>query len=126
MQKLLYAIIALVLFNNVQAQTPPSLTITQFATGFSVPVGIENCGDSRLFIVQQRGLIRILNANGSINSTAFLDISSLVSSSGNERGLLGLAFHPDYATNGYFYVNYTRSSDGATRVSRFSVNPADP
>jgi glucose/arabinose dehydrogenase len=126
MRKLIYAIIALALFNNVQAQTPPSLTLTQFAQGFSIPVGIEHCGDSRLFIVQQRGLIRILNANGSINSTAFLDITSLVSSSGNERGLLGLAFHPDYATNGYFYVNYTRSSDGATRVSRFSVNPADP
>lgn len=126
MQKLIYAIIALVIFNNVQAQTPPSLTITQFATGFSIPVGIENCGDSRLFIVQQRGLIRILNANGTINSSAFLDISSLVSSTGNERGLLGLTFHPNYATNGYFYVNYTRSSDGATRVSRFSVNPANP
>ena len=126
MQKLLYAIIALVLFNNVQAQTPPSLTITQFATGFSIPVGIEHCGDSRLFIVQQRGLIKILNANGTTNSAAFLDIASLVSSSGNERGLLGLAFHPDYANNGYFYVNYTRSSDGATRISRFSVNPSDP
>lgn len=126
MQKLLYTLIALVLFNNAQAQTPPSLTITQFATGFSIPVGIENCGDSRLFIVQQRGVIKILNANGTTNSAAFLDIPSLVSSSGNERGLLGLAFHPDYANNGYFYVNYTQASGGATRVSRFSVNPADP
>ncbi len=126
MQKLLYAFIALVCFNNLQAQTPPSLTFTQFATGFSIPVGIEHCGDDRLFIVQQRGIIKILNANGTTNSAAFLDITSLVSSSGNERGLLGLAFHPNYTTNGYFYVNYTRLSDGATRVSRFSVNPADP
>ena len=62
MQKLLYTFIALVLFNNVQAQTPPSLTITQFAQGFSIPIGIEHCGDSRLFIVQQRGIIKILNA----------------------------------------------------------------
>ena len=51
MQKLFYAIIALVLFNNVQAQTPPSLTITQFATGFSIPVGIVNCVDSSVLLV---------------------------------------------------------------------------
>lgn len=126
MKKVIYAIAATLVFNNVQAQTAPSLTLTQFATGFSVPVGIEHCGDSRLFIVQQRGLIKILNANGTTNSAAFLDISSLVSSSGNERGLLGLAFHPNYAQNGYFYVNYTQASGGATRISRFSVNPNDP
>lgn len=126
MRKLIYAIASLIIFNNVQAQTTPTIAVTQWVTGFSSPVGMEHCGDSRLFVVQQRGLIRILNANGTINSAAFLDIASLVSSSGNERGLLGLAFHPNYATNGYFYVNYTRSSDGATRISRFSVNPNDP
>jgi glucose/arabinose dehydrogenase len=128
MQKLLYTFITLLFINNAQAQTTPTIAVTQFATGFTQPVGLEHCGDSRMFIVQQAGLIKILNANGTTNSAAFLDISSLVTqpSGQSEQGLLGLAFHPDYATNGYFYVNYTRVSDGATRVSRFSVNPNDP
>ncbi len=125
MKQLLYAFASLVIFNNVQAQTP-TIAVTQFATGFTSPVGMEHCGDDRLFVVQQRGLIRILNTNATINSAAFLDITSLVNSTGDERGLLGLAFHPNYANNGYFYVNYTRSSDGATRISRFTRNPADP
>jgi len=103
-----------------------TIALQSFATGFSSPVEITHpVNDSRLFVVQQRGLIRILNSNGSINSTPFLSLVGTVSSSGSERGLLGLAFHPNYASNGYFYVNYTRLSDGATVISRFSVS-SDP
>lgn len=123
MKKLFTLTLALLLIQAVESQT---LTISQFATGFSSPVGVENAGDNRLFVLQQRGLIKIVNPNGSVNSTPFLDISNLVSQTGDERGLLGLAFHPDYENNGYFYINYTRSSNGATRISRFSVNPSDP
>lgn len=126
MKKIICLLFAGTIFNNAFSQTPPTISLTQFAQGFSLPIGIANCGDSRLFIVQQRGLIRILQPNGTINSTPFLNITSLVNQSGNERGLLGMAFHPDYANNGYFYVNYTRSSDGATRISRFSVDPNNP
>lgn len=93
-----------------------------FATGFSSPVAIVNAGDSRLFVVQRGGAIRILNANGTINATNFLTLTSSTIVSGGERGLLGLAFHPNYATNGYFYVNYTRASDGATVIARYSVS----
>ena len=103
-----------------------TIALQSFATGFSSPVEIEHpANDSRLFVVQQRGLIRILNTNGTINSTPFLNLVGTVSSSGSERGLLGLAFHPNYATNGFFYVNYTRISDGATVIARYSVS-ADP
>ena len=82
-------------------------------------------GDSdRLFILEQhRGQILILNlADGSLNATPFLTLTGL--STGNEQGLLGLAFHPDYALNGLFYVNYTRS-DRDTVIARFQVS-ADP
>ena len=74
-----------------QAQT---IALQSFATGFSEPLEIAHAGDSRLFVVQKGGLIRIVNANGSVNATPFLNISSLVSTV-SERGLLGLAFHPN-------------------------------
>jgi len=73
-----------------------NITLESFATGFSFPVDLKNAGDDRLFVVEQGGLIKILNADGTTNATPFLDISSLVSG-GSEQGLLGLAFHPNYA-----------------------------
>ncbi len=102
-----------------------NITLESFATGFSNPVDLRNSGDERLFVVEQDGLIKILNANGTTNVIPFLDISHMVSG-GFEQGLLGLAFHPDYANNGYFYVNYTDNSGGDTHVSRFSVSSGDP
>lgn len=104
-----------------------TIGIQSFATGFSNALAIEHAGDSRLFVVQQGaastpGRIRIVNPNGTVNPTDFLSLSNSVISAGGERGLLGLAFHPDYANNGYFYVNYTRASDGATTIARYSVS----
>lgn len=96
------------------------ISLTQFASGFTDPVEITNAGDSRLFVVQQGGLIKILNANGTTNATPFLNLSSIIST-GGERGLLGLAFHPNYATNGYFFVNYTNTA-GNTVIARYSVS----
>lgn len=104
-----------------QSQT---ITLQSFATGFDSPVEITNAGDSRLFVVQKGGLIRILNTNGTVNTTPFLNLSTLISSDG-ERGLLGLAFHPNYTTNGYFFVNYTNTS-GNTVIARYSVNSGNP
>ena len=95
------------------------------ASGFTKPLGIENAGDSRLFIVEQAGRIKIINSDGNTNSTAFLDIRNIVNDGQNEQGLLGLAFHPDYTHNGYFYLNYT-ASDGSTQISRFSVDGGNP
>lgn len=102
---------------TLQAQ---NFELEQFATGLDLPVDLQNADDDRLFAVEKNGTISIINADGSVESTFFLDITDRVVNNAGERGLLGLAFHPNYADNGYFYVNYTTTS-GTTIVSRFSV-----
>ncbi|WP_447635676.1 PQQ-dependent sugar dehydrogenase [Flavobacterium microcysteis] len=97
-----------------------TIGIVPFATGFNNPIEIAHAGDSRLFVVEQSGVIKILNSNGTTNATPFLNITSIISCCG-ERGLLGLAFHPNYATNGFFYVNYTNTA-GNTVIARYSVS----
>ncbi len=87
------------------------------------PTAVTHAGDSRLFVVEKAGRIRIIS-EGNLLDAPFLDITNRVSSSGSEQGLLGMAFHPSYAENGYFYVNYT-DRDGNTVVSRFTVT-GDP
>lgn len=96
------------------------------ASGFSAPVQVTNAGDGsdRLFVVEQTGKIRIIK-NGSVLSTPFLDLTSSIICCG-ERGLLGLAFHPNYTANGFLYVNYTRSGDGATVIARYTRDAANP
>ncbi|MBK7148456.1 MAG: PQQ-dependent sugar dehydrogenase [Bacteroidetes bacterium] len=109
----------------IHAQNPV-INLTQLQTGFDSPVGVMSCGDNRLFILEQDGRIRIMSKSGVINTTAFLDISGPVQSSGNEQGLLGLAFSPNYKQDGFFYINYIIGNGaGSTRISRFSVNPTD-
>ncbi len=123
--------ICLFFISGIQVMAQPQIELQLMASGFNAPVGIVNAGDDQLFILEQRGLVRIMNLEGNIADTPFLDLSDIVSQSGFERGLLGLAFHPDFNENGYFYVNYTREPDGSTIISRFSVdsvnqNVADP
>ncbi|MFN0274929.1 MAG: PQQ-dependent sugar dehydrogenase [Chitinophagales bacterium] len=101
----------------------PDLALVSIASGFNEPVAVRNAGDDRFFIVEKDGAIKILHADGTV--TTFMDINSRVGSGGGEQGLLGLAFHPDYDVNGYFYVNYTNNS-GDTRISRFSVDAGNP
>lgn len=101
-----------------------NINLQNFASGFTMPLNIEHCGDSRLFVLEKTGAIKILNTNGSVNATPFLNISSLVSTT-SERGLLGLAFHPNYASNGYFYINYSNTS-GHTVIARYSVSSTNP
>jgi len=103
----------------------PAIRLDDFSKGYDQPVGIENAGDSRLFIVERTGRIWICNASGQKSIMPFLNISDSITSAGFEQGLLGLAFDPNYSVNGYFYVNYT-NKDGNTRVSRFEVNPQNP
>ena len=99
---------------------PASLTLVPVVSGLSSPVLLTApANDPRLFIVEQGGRIRIVE-NGVLVSTPFLDISGQISS-GGERGLLGLAFHPRFATNGFFYVNFTDPA-GDTRVVRYTVS----
>ncbi len=94
-----------------------SLKLVQFSSGYSSPVCIENCGDSRLFIVEEEGKIFVCDSLGKRFTQPFLDITDRVLFSG-ERGLLGLAFDPAYKTNKFFYVYYI-DKNGETQVSRF-------
>jgi glucose/arabinose dehydrogenase len=86
-------------------------------------------GDDRLFVVERRGVIRIVE-NGDVHDEPFLDISDLVSTHGLEQGLLGLAFHPEYAGNGRFFVHYSAAADGRTVLAEYRVSDdpdrADP
>jgi len=106
---------------NAFSQT---IELEDFADGFSSPLALKNAGDERLFVVEQGGVIKIVDINGTVNPTPFLDIQSIVNA-GGERGLLGLAFHPEYQTNGRFFVHYSNSS-GDTQISEFSVSTSNP
>jgi glucose/arabinose dehydrogenase len=115
MKKLHLIISILTLSANAQ-----TIALQSFATGFSSPVDIAHpANDSRLFVVQKGGLIRILNSNGTVNASPFLTVSGL--SSGSEQGLLGLAFHPNYAANGTFFINYTNTA-GDTVIAKYTVS----
>jgi glucose/arabinose dehydrogenase len=98
----------------------PQLALTPFVAGLRSPVQITHAGDGskRIFVVQQTGQIRIIQ-DGALRAEPFLDLADRVSCCG-ERGLLSVAFPPDYAARGHFYVNYTNRS-GDTVVSRFGL-----
>lgn len=85
---------------------------------------IANAGDSRLFVVEKGGRIKILNSNGTTNTASFLVITGQVST-GSEQGLLGLAFHPNYSSNGLFFINYTNLS-GNTVIAKYAVDNENP
>ena len=100
---------------SVQAQ---ELRIVEYVSGIERPTDIQNAGDERLFVLEQNGRIRIIEDQQVLGSP-FMDITNKVFApmSAPELGLLGLAFHPNYAENGLFYVNYTRRNDiGATET----------
>jgi glucose/arabinose dehydrogenase len=105
------------------APNPALYRLVEVTRGLSQPLLVTHAGDARLFIIEKPGRIRIFQ-NGALLPTPFLDVTDLVSL-GNEQGLLGLAFHPQYATNGWFFINYTRG-DGDTVVARFTRNASNP
>ena len=107
------------------AALAPYVALHQVAAGLQQPLFATHAGDGsgRMFVVEKAGRIRIL-AGGALPTAPFLDIRAKVGSSGGEQGLLGLAFHPSYASNGRLYVNYTNLS-GNTVVARYMVS-ADP
>lgn len=107
-----------------------SVELQPAAGGLDTPIGLANAGDGsgRLFVIEKGGAIRVVQA-GEVLAEPFLDLRDRVNASGSEQGLLGLAFHPGYAANGFFFVDYTDQA-GDTVVSRFRVtadpNRADP
>ncbi len=117
-------LLSLCLLSSVMLGFAQDVSIEIFKDGFNSPLSLQHANDTRLFVVEKGGRIQIIQENGTVNQTPFLDISSLVSTSG-EQGLLGLAFHPDYGNNGYFYVNYT-NTNGDTQISRFKVASGNP
>ena len=104
----------------------PTISLQEIASGFQTPLELVNSGDGsgRLFVVEQGGKIKVLSA-GLVSATPFLDVSSIIAS-GGERGLLGLAFHPQYSSNRAFYVFYTRASDGALTIARYLRSATEP
>src|SRR5436309_13056389 len=108
---------------------PPTLQVelVPVASGFSSPLDIQQAGDGsgRLFVVEQGGRIKIIQ-NGSVLGTPYLDVSALIVS-GGEEGLLGLACHPHYSSNGCFYVNYTTTRlSGALQTAISEFRAATP
>lgn len=103
----------------------PVLSYSPVVGGLSLPVEVVNAGDgtNRLFIVEQNGLIKIYNGS-SLLPTPFLNLTTLTAASG-ERGLLSMAFHPNYTVNGYFFVYYTNSAGDIT-IARYQVSAGDP
>jgi glucose/arabinose dehydrogenase len=112
-----------------QDVTPQAVTIQLepvVTADLASPVYVTNAhdGSNRLFIVEQGGIIKVLHP-GSRTPTVFLNITSRVLS-GGERGLLGLAFHPQYESNRRFFVFYTRQTDGALVIAQYLASAADP
>lgn len=108
-----------------------SVVLTPVVDGLNRPLFVTHAGDDsgRLFLVQQSGEILIIE-DGAVLEQPFLNVSQLISQSAlsasyTEQGLLGLAFHPDYETNGHFFINYTDTS-GATIVARYTVSLSNP
>ncbi|MEO7368039.1 MAG: PQQ-dependent sugar dehydrogenase [Gemmatimonadaceae bacterium] len=128
MNALVGAAVALIACTDSAAKTPESserteshtLRLEQIGDHFQGPVYVASPpGDSRLFVVEQAGRIRVVK-NGVVSPTPFLDITSRVKS-GGEQGLFSVAFHPDYRTNGFFYVDFT-DKRGGTHIERFKVS----
>ena len=106
------------------ATAPLALALQEVASGLQAPTFLTApAGDSRLFIVERAGRIRIVD-NGNLLATPFLDISSRTSTDG-ERGLLSMAFHPQYASNGYFFLYYT-DLIGNIIIERRQVSAGNP
>ncbi|MAO08665.1 MAG: hypothetical protein CL596_08140 [Alteromonas sp.] len=122
MKKITLTLLSFVL--GITSLCSQNFELTVFASGITQPTHLVNAGDERLFVAEKTGAIRVINADGTVNTTPFLDLSGQITTN-SERGLLGIAFHPDYANNGYFYVNYS-DLNGDNQISRFSVSTADP
>lgn len=130
---LAFAFVAVLFVSSVFGQgvpAPYTIRLQTFVSGLDRPILYRDDGPGpgkRTFIVQQTGLIRLLSP-GSRTPTNFIDLSSripVIGGLGDERGLLGMTLHPDFDTNGKFYVNYTRAADGATVIAEYKTMPGN-
>ncbi len=124
-------IVTVIIFIKVRPYLPrpasqaSPYSLVEVATGLEKPLYVTGVGDGsgRLFVVEQDGLVLVLQ-DGQVLEKPFLDVSTLVSRDSSERGLLGLAFHPQYAENGRFFINYT-DVQGNTAVASYLVSKSD-
>jgi glucose/arabinose dehydrogenase len=129
MRYFLLALLVCFAVGPAAAESRNGLAVERVARGLTAPLYLTApAGDARLFVVEQSGRVLIIDG-GEVRERPFLDISARLRF-GGERGLLSIAFHPDYARNSYFFVNYSEKVNGATRVERYRVsedaNRADP
>jgi glucose/arabinose dehydrogenase len=105
---------------------PGDVRLQPFVTGLQSPVYLTYApGQSdRVYVVEQTGRVLVVGMDGAVRAQPFLDVHQLIST-GGERGLLSIVFHPDYARNGYFFVDYT-AADGTVTVVRYHVSQNDP
>jgi glucose/arabinose dehydrogenase len=105
-----------------------SVTVTPFVSGLTNPIDIRHCGDDRLFVAERNGRIRVINPDGTLRASSFLDIVPKISSAAGEEGLLGFCFSPNFQTNGKFYVSYTANiaSQLTSVVEEYRVSSSDP
>lgn len=105
---------------------PDAVHLQPFVKGLQSPVYLTYAPGQtdRVYVVEQTGRVLVVGMDGAVRAQPFLDIHQLIST-GGERGLLSVAFHPDYARNGYFYVDYT-AVDGTVTVARYHVSQSDP
>ncbi|MFI5135663.1 MAG: PQQ-dependent sugar dehydrogenase, partial [Chitinophagales bacterium] len=101
------------------------LQLESFSTGYPNALDVESCGDGRLFIVEKTGYIYECDSAGNKNSTPFLDIHTMVKTV-SERGLLGLAFSPDYFNNRYFFIYYSQINTDSNVIVRYRVDSLNP
>lgn len=121
---------------TVSAQVPADVRLEPVPgiSGLSAPLGLKHAGDGsgRIFIVEQGGTVRVIDRDGNLLATPFVGLGNLVATDANERGLLDIAFHPQFANNGLFYLHYSAGSNrpdgtagGDTVVAEFSLS-GDP
>ncbi|MEM6646810.1 MAG: PQQ-dependent sugar dehydrogenase, partial [Bacteroidota bacterium] len=124
----LIAAVLLIAWMATPVVAQPVLTRAFPAHTFQNPVDLQHAGDGsgRLFVVEQPGfIVAVTPADEAAEPQAFLDISDRVGDRGGEEGLLGLAFHPDYASNGHFFVYYTAYNPRRSVVARYTVDAGD-
>ena len=128
MKIFIHWVFALSFFFVSQQMLAQKLAAIPYVSGTVAPIDLQNCGDDRLFVVERGGRIRIINADGTLRATPFLDITPKISSATEgEEGLLGLAFSPNYKSDGKFYVDYTGFLSGqlTTFIQEYKVSAAD-
>jgi len=123
---LLGAVILVLAFGTAGAVGAAGVVLTPVVSGLHAPVQVTYApdGSGRLFVVEQGGKVRIVKG-GVLLSTPFIDIGYRLET-GGERGLLGIAFHPSYATNGKFYLYFTRKGDGDVAINEYRVSSGNP